>query len=252
MILLARPRITASFRHQCSAPISLLQILVEISLLNYPEQTFDHVDYHIITSSKIKRLNLKFHWNHFISSTSLCRALWTLLNFCLAQSSFFVLKSNLTKIHSSPPVQRFVGLVKAMLVVFIGWILNTCSKQMPDKESCWERQMTNFYKGWEEGRRRHRANAGHCWRGSQGLKWYEDSNLPRSLKIASLWWSPPYWVPLYWGLAELIWRQFPAHQLCIISAPPHSPKYPSKNQKKKNLSVFSQTIQTISKCVKSF
>ena len=161
MILLARPRITASFRHQCSAPISLLQILVEISLLNYPEQTFDHVDYHIITSSKIKRLNLKFHWNHFISSTSLCRALWTLLNFCLAQSSFFVLKSNLTKIHSSPPVQRFVGLINAMLVVFIGWILNTCSKQMPDKESCWERWSPGKF--LQRVRGREEETSGKCW-----------------------------------------------------------------------------------------
>ena len=160
MILLARPRITASFRHQCSAPISLLQIQ-EISLLNYPEQTFDHVDYHIITSSKIKRLNLKFHWNHFISSTSLCQALWTLLNFCLAQSSFFVLKSNLTKIHPSPPVQRFVGLIKAMLVVFIGWILNTCSKQMPDKESCWERWSPGKF--LQRVRGREEETSGKCW-----------------------------------------------------------------------------------------
>ena len=115
---------------------------------------------------------------------------------------------------------------------------------MPGKESCWERWSPGKF--LQRVRGREEETSGKCWpllkregvRVLIWLKWYEDSNLPLSLKIASLWWSPPYWVPLYRGLAELIWRQFPAHQLCIISAPPHSPKYPSKNQKKK-ISLFS-------------
>lgn len=239
MILLARPRITASFRHQCSAPISLLQILVEISLLNYPEQTFDHVDYHIITSSKIKRLNLKFHWNHFISSTSLCRALWTLLNFCLAQSSFFVLKSNLTKIHPSPPVQRFVGLIKAMLVVFIGWILNTCSKQGERKGGGDTGQMLAIA---DEGGSQGLDLAEMIW-GQQLTPFPENSfTLVKPTLLSS--------TLLRAGRAYL--AAVPSSSIMhYIGAAPLS-KVSVKKSEEENLSVFSQTIQTISKCVKSF